>query len=136
MHTPRYATLVLAGLLSFGCGGDQAPTSPNVTPSFSSLSTGTSYTVTFTCNAPATNNSLVDVVYYEGSNRVIGGPLACDGTQLLVTGFDNFTYDIVTENNAFEVVRECVQHQATVTRTGKFSCNRNGLTAVLTVQAQ
>ena len=136
----RFPTAISAGVLTFAlvlaaCTGDQPPTAPDPAPSFSSLSSGTQYRVTFTCNAPATNNSLVEVLYYQGSTIVMSSPLACTGGQVFVGGFDNFTYDITTVDNDFNLVRECVQRQA-VTRTGRFSCNRSGLTAAVTVQAQ
>jgi hypothetical protein len=125
--------VVTSALVLAACSGDQPPTSPNVAPSFSSLSTGASYTVTFTCNAAASNNSVAYLSFYNGTTLRNSYGLYCGDGVSALTGVDNFTYDILLINSTSNLIRQCSQHQATITRDGQFSCNRAGLKAVLTV---
>ena len=82
------------------CGGGEGFTAPDQNPSFSSLSVGTQYNVTLTCNAPA-ENSFVHLAFYQGTVLVGGTTYTLNCRNLLtVAGFDNFTYDILVFNSA------------------------------------
>ena len=117
------------------CGGGEGFTAPDQNPSFSSLSVGAQYTVTLNCNAAAAN-SFVHLVFYQGTAPVGGAYTNTCGYLLLAPAFDNFTYDILVLNSASDLVRECVERRTPVTRTGKFGCKGNGLSAVLAVKPQ
>jgi hypothetical protein len=116
------------------CGGGEGFTGPDQSPSFSSLSVGTPYTVSLTCNAPAAN-SVVHLAFYQGT-VLVGGTRYTNNCQnlLTVSGFDNFTYDILVFNSASDIVKECTARRTPVTRTGKFACKQDGLSAVLAVK--
>ena len=135
----RCLSLITAGVVTSAlgiaaCSGGEAFTAPDQSPSFSSLSVGTQYVVSLTCNAPAIN-SLYHIVLYQGTVEV--GRITNNCRNLVVTpAFDNFTYNIQVYNSASEILRECTERRAPVTRTGKFACKRDGLSAVLNVQPQ
>jgi hypothetical protein len=141
----RFLTAITLGVVSSAlalgaCSEDQSrtgptesPTVPIVAPSFSMLSTGTTYRITFTCNTAAAQ-SVAQVTLYNGGS-LFGNifPVNC-GYDLTWGNFDSFTYDIHT-GGVIAPIKECdTRTDPPITRTGKFSCNRQGYVAALTIR--
>jgi hypothetical protein len=126
--------IAVSALSISACSSGEGLTAPDQSPSFSGLSVETQYVVTLTCNAPAAN-SLVHLVLYQGTVPVGGYTNNCRNL-VVAPAFDNFTYQILVFSSPTDIVKECTERRTPVTRTGKFGCKQNGLSAVLAVQRQ
>jgi hypothetical protein len=124
-----------SALLVAACDAPPA-TAPSEPPSLARLRSAATYDVTFRCSPNATHTTFAVLFFNHGEFVSQLNGFCFTPTSIEETGFDSFTFDIKTTNDAGQIVRECVGRHIPVGLTGKFPCDWGRLSAVLGVQPQ